>query len=263
MRRRRTYRAFVAPLAALGAYLAFAAYPPLWEGALSALFPAESRVLYQEPMLLLIGEHLAMVALSSVVSTLVGVSLGIFVTRPAGADFYDTVSDIANLGQTFPPVAVLALAVPLVGLGFEPTVLALTLYGILPILQNTIEGVRSVPDSMVESAHAMGLSPRQALFWLELPVAAPIIFAGIRVSVVINVATATIGAVIGAGGLGAPIISGLANSDPAVTLQGGLLAAGLALIMDGLLSAAERTFGRTVSSRASHVTDSVPAEAAA
>ncbi|MRR12102.1 ABC transporter permease, partial [bacterium] len=228
--------AFLAPSIALAVYLVLAAYPTLWEAMLGRIFPGEARLLYsQASMLKLVGQHLAMVAVSSVISVVAGVSLGVFVTRPAGADFYDTVADIANLGQTFPPIAVLTLAVPLLGFGFEPTVLALSLYGVLPVLQNTIVGLRSVPESIVESARGMGMRPLQVLWRAELPVASPVIFAGARVSVVVNVATATIGAAIGAGGLGAPIISGLVNYDPAVTLQGGVLAAGLALILDAYL----------------------------
>jgi len=239
-------RPFAAPTVALVVYLALAAYPPVWEAALGAMFPDEARVLYQQSdMLALIGQHMAMVAVSSVLSAVIGVALGVFVTRPAGADFFDVTADIANLGQTFPPIAVLTLAVPLLGFGFRPTVFALTLYGVLPVLQNTIAGIRAVPASITDSARGMGMTPTQVLTHAELPVASPVIFAGIRVSVVINVATATIGAAIGAGGLGAPIISGLVNYDPAVTLQGGILAAALALILDAYLGAAARGFIRT------------------
>lgn len=251
MRARTLIRAFIGPTIALAVYLALAAYPPLWETILGRLFPGEARLLYQHTgMLRLIGQHMAMVGLSSVLSAVVGIGLGVFVTRPAGADFYDTVADIANLGQTFPPIAVLTLAVPLLGFGFRPTVFALTLYGVLPVLQNTIAGLRAVPASITESARGMGMSPAQVLARAELPVAAPVIFAGVRVSVVVNVATATIGAAIGAGGLGAPIISGLVNYDPAVTLQGGILAAALALILDAYLGAAQGGFAHTAGERA-------------
>jgi osmoprotectant transport system permease protein len=197
------------------------------------------------------------VLIAGVVSAVVGIGLGIFVTRQVGRDFFDVVSDLANFGQTFPPIAVLALSIPLLGLGFEPTVFALSVYGVLPVLQNTIAGLTSVPASITESAEAMGMRPRQVLWRAELPVAAPIIFAGVRVSVIVGVATATIGATIDAGGLGGPIISGLANFDPAVTLQGGLLAAGLALILDAYLAAVEKVLGRTVSTRAALVNHAV------
>jgi len=251
MSRRRSLSVFFWPTVALGLYLIVAAYPPLWESFLGRLFPSESRLVYlQSSMLKLIAQTVLMVAVASTLSTIIGMSLGIFVTRPSGADFYDVVSDLANFGQTFPPIAVLTLSVPLLGFGFEPTVFALTLYGILPVLQNTIGGIEAVEPSIVETARAMGLTPRQVLYHAELPVAAPVIFAGVRVSVIVGVATATIGATIGAGGLGAPIISGLANSDPAVTLQGGLLAAGLALILDAFLGATEKVLGRTTASRA-------------
>jgi osmoprotectant transport system permease protein len=141
---------------------------------------------------------------------------------------------------------VFSLAVPLLGFGVLPTVVALTLYGVLPVLQNTIAGMEALPDEVLESASGMGLGRRERLRRIEFPLAAPIILAGIRVSVVINVATATIGAVAGAGGLGAPIISGLVLSDPAVTLQGAVLTACLALIIDAYLGAFESAAARSV-----------------
>ncbi len=250
MSRSRDWRVFTKPTVALAAYLGFAAVPALWLAIAGWLFPEESRLMYEQAsMLTLIGEHLAMVAAATVMSTIIGIGLGVFVTRPAGADFFDVVNDLANFGQTFPPVAVLTLSVPMLGLGFRPTVFALMVYGILPVLQNTIAGIRAVPAQVTESARAMGMRPRQVLWRAEFPVAAPVIFTGVRVCVIVGVATATIGATINAGGLGGPIISGLANLDPAVTLQGGLLAAGLALILDAYLAATERVLGRTVSTR--------------
>ena len=239
------WRPFAAPTLALGAFLALAALPDLWASFLGVLFPEERRLLFQDPMLGLVGEHLAMVGLSSGLAVTVGLALGVFVTRPAGADFLGVVTDLVNLGQTFPPVAVFTLAVPLLGYGFEPTVLALTLYSILPVLQNTVAGLSGLPQGVVESARAMGMRPLDVLRRVELPLATPVILSGVRVAVVANVATATIGAIAGAGGLGAPIISGLVNQDPAVTLQGAILAAALALIVDAYLGAAERALARS------------------
>ncbi|MFA5845001.1 MAG: ABC transporter permease [Coriobacteriia bacterium] len=234
-------RLFAGPLAAFAAYLVLAAWPGAWTVVLGRFFPEEARLLYQQStMLEMIARHLEMVALSSALAVGAGVGLGIFVTRPAGSDFHDVVADLANLGQTFPPIAVFTLAVPLLGFGFEPTVLALTLYGVLPVLGNTIAGLQGVPEDMLESARGMGMTPRQVLWRVEIPSAARVILAGVRVSVVVNVSTATVGAMAGAGGLGAAIISGLVNQDPAVTLQGGVLAAALALILDAFVGAAER-----------------------
>lgn len=241
MRRRLTLRSFLWPTVALAVFLLAASAPRLWEIVLRVLFSGESRVLYEQAsMLELIGRTAELVALSSVISIAVGVTLGVFVTHRVGADFHDVVVDLTNLGQTFPPVAVFTLAVPILGFGVLPTVLALTLYGVLPVLQNTVAAIHALPPAVVESARGMGLSPWQVLRRVELPLAAPVIIAGIRVSVVINVATSTIGAIAGAGGLGAPIISGLVNADPAVTLQGAVLIASLALILDAYLGAVER-----------------------
>jgi len=227
---------------ALGAYLAVAAATPLWTAALGAAFPGETRVLYPDAVPLeLVAQHLELVLISSAISIAVGLALGVFVTRPAGAGFYDVVNDLTNLGQTFPPVAVFTLAVPFLGFGLRPTVVALALYGILPVLRNTVAGLKGVPAEVLESATGMGMLPAERLLRVELPLAAPVIVAGIRVSVVVNVATATIGAIAGAGGFGAPIINGLVNLAPAVTLEGALLAAGLALVLDALLGGVEHT----------------------
>jgi osmoprotectant transport system permease protein len=229
------------PGIALAGYIAIAAASPLWRALLGGLFPEESRLLYPDATpLALVGQHLELVAISSVLSVLAGLALGIFVTRPAGADYLDVVGDLTNLGQTFPPVAVFTLAVPFLGFGLKPTVLALALYGVLPVLQNTIAGLGALPAEVLESATGVGMRPAQRLLRVELPLAAPVIMAGVRVSVIVNVATATIGAIAGAGGFGAPIINGLVNMAPAVTLEGALLAAGLALTLDALLGGAER-----------------------
>lgn len=250
MRRGLTLRRFLWPTVALIAYAVAAGMPGVWESVLRTLFPGEIRVLYQQAtMYELIGRTLELVAISSALSITIGVAAGLFVTRPAGAEFRDVVTDLVNLGQTFPPVAVFTLAVPLLGFGVLPTVVALTLYGVLPVLQNTVAGMESLPHEVLESAIGMGFGRWQRLWRIELPLAAPVILAGIRVSVVVNVATATIGAVAGAGGLGAPIISGLVLSDPAVSLQGALLTACLALILDAYLGAFEGAAARSVGIR--------------
>ncbi|MDY0340785.1 MAG: ABC transporter permease [Coriobacteriia bacterium] len=238
----RTIRHILAPVIALGVYLALASATPLWRATLGALFPNETRILYPDVTPLgLVGQHLELVLISSAISITVGLALGIFVTRPAGADFRDVVTDLSNIGQTFPPVAVFTLAVPLLGFGVQPTVVALALYGVLPVLRNTISGLTDVSADVLESATGIGMRPTERLRRVELPLAAPVIVAGIRISVIVNVATATLGAIAGAGGFGAPIINGLVNLAPAVTLEGALLAAGLALVFDALLGGIERT----------------------
>lgn len=239
MRGRPRIRAFVVPALLLGALVVLCAADTRVAPALAVLFPGETRLVFTDgTMLDALREHASMVAVSSLLSVALGVGLGVFVTRPWGSDFFDVVSDLASFGQTFPPIAVFVLAVPILGFGFQPTVLALTLYGVLPVLFHAIAGLRSVPAGVLESAAGMGMRPWEVLWRVEAPLAAPVVLAGVRVSVVVNVSTATLGAIAGAGGFGAPIVSGLANQDPAVTLQGAVLAALLALGLDGLLAAA-------------------------
>lgn len=207
-----------------------------WESALRSLFPEESQVLHpRADLLVLVGEHLELVVVSSLITVAVGIPVGIWVTRPAGRDFLPVVSDLTSFGQTFPPVAVLALAVPVMGFGFMPTVVALFLYGLLPVIRNTIAGLQSVPPALVDAARGMGMSQAQTLFRVELPLATRVILSGVRISVVINIGTAMIGAVIGAGGLGSPIIAGLVQDNLAFVLEGSVPAALLAVLADQLL----------------------------
>ena len=213
----------------------------LWDMVLSFLFPGLEEVIYPRAKLSqLLGEHLILVSVSSLSAIAVGIPLGVFVTRKLGSSFEGIVSDLGSLSQTIPPVAVLALAVPLVGFGFKPTVFALFLYSILPILRNTISGLEDVSPVIKEAAIGMGMTRSQLLFRVELPLAAPVLFAGIRISVVVNVGTATIGAVVGAGGLGNPIISGLIWDNQAFILEGAVTAAFLAVLIDQFIGRLEK-----------------------
>lgn len=214
-----------------------------WETGLRFLFPDESRVVHpRASLLVLVMEHLKLVIYSSSLTVIVGVPLGIWVTRPSGRNFLPIVTDITSFGQTFPPVAVLALAVPLLGFGLMPTVVALFLYGLLPVVRNTIAGLGAVPGDTLDAAYGMGMSRTQALFRVEIPLSARVILAGIRISVIINIGTAMIGAVIGAGGLGSPIIAGLVQNNLAYIIEGALPAAILAILADQLLAGIEDSF---------------------
>jgi osmoprotectant transport system permease protein len=214
-----------------------------WKVTLHFFFPSQIQVIYPSNSLLsLVARHLELVLISSCLTVLIGVPLGIWVTRPSGIEFQPIVNDLTSLGQTFPPVAVLALAVPLFGFGLVPTVIALFLYGLLPVIRNTIAGIRSVPVSLVDAAYGMGMSRFQALIQVELPMAYRVILAGIRISIVINVGTAMIGAVIGAGGLGSPIIAGLVQLNTAYVIEGAVPAAILAILIDQFLANIESSF---------------------
>jgi osmoprotectant transport system permease protein len=143
-------------------------------------------------------------------------------------------------------VAVLAVAVPLVGFGEKPTLIALFAYGLLPIFENTIAGLRSCPPAVLEAASGMGMSTRERLRWVELPLAMPLIFEGVRLSLVINVGTATIGSTVAAKGLGEVIIAGLLSSNTAFILQGGLVTGLMAVLLYDGLRTIERRLLRAV-----------------
>lgn len=212
-----------------------------WESALRALFPDARNVLHPRGTLASFTlEHLAIVGLSSAITIAVGVPLGIFVTRRAGLQFRPLVSSAVDLGQTFPPVAVLALAMPLLGFGYGPAVIALVIYGLFPVVSGTIAGIEAVPAPVRDAAVGMGMSPVQVLLRVELPLAARVIIGGIRTSASINIGTATVGAAIGTGGLGVPIIGGLAVQNMAYVLEGAIPAALLAVLVDAALARVEQ-----------------------
>lgn len=215
------------------ALAALAVLMPLSRPVFAALFPWLDRPVYeQEPFLSLLAEHLALVGVSSAIAIALGVGAAIFVTRPAGAEFRAAVESVATMAQTFPPVAVLALAVPATGFGARPALIALALYGLFPILRNTLAGLGAVPEPVREAARAAGMTRRQILLRVELPLAAPLIVAGIRVSTIIGVGTATIASTVGAKTLGSPIIVGLNGANIAYVLQGAVLVALLAVVLD-------------------------------
>jgi len=184
--------------------------------------------------------HAGLVLLASLAATLLGIALAIFVTRPAGRDFRPIVNALATVGQTFPPAAVLALSVPALGFGPRPTIVALFLYGLLPIVENAIAGLEGVPAAVQDAAQGMGLSAWQRLRDVELPLAAPAILAGIRVSVTIAIGTATIGSTVGALTLGTPIFDGLAANKLPFVIQGAVLVALFAILTDMLFARIER-----------------------
>jgi osmoprotectant transport system permease protein len=186
--------------------------------------------------------HLLIVAVATIAATIVAVSLAILVTRPSGAEFLPLSRTLANTGQTFPPVAVLALAVPVLGFGTAPTLVALFLYGLLPIFENALTGLTTIPPDIEESAIGTGMTGRQRLLRVDFPLALPLILAGIRLSVAISIGTATIGSTVAATTLGEAIIAGLINGNLAFVAEGGLIVGVLAILIYDGLRAIERRF---------------------
>jgi osmoprotectant transport system permease protein len=192
----------------------------------------------RQTILALTGRHILLVGVSLLGAIAVALPLGLLLER--GRTVAESVIRAVGILQTLPSIALLAFMIPLLGIGVIPALVALFLYSLYPILRNTYTGVRDAAPAAVEAASALGMTPGQVLRYVRLPLAAPIIMAGIRTAAVINVGTATLAAFIGAGGLGDPIAAGLALSDTSMILSGALPAAVLALIVDGGLALGER-----------------------
>jgi osmoprotectant transport system permease protein len=182
--------------------------------------------------------HLLLVALSLGTAITFAVPLGLLLER--GRRGAELVIRGAGVLQTIPGIALLAFMIPLLGIGIAPALVALFLYSIYPILRNTYTGVRDASPAAVDASIALGMTPLQVLRYVRLPLAAPVIMAGVRTAGVISVGTATLAAFIGAGGLGEPIVAGLALADPLLVLSGAIPAAALALVVDGVLAGCER-----------------------
>jgi osmoprotectant transport system permease protein len=227
------------------ALAAFLARPELFRPLLAPLCEPGQPVIYDRADLLsLTLSHLATVAIAIGGATVVAVSLAILVTRSFGAEFLPLSRSIVNIGQTFPPVAVLALAVPVVGFGEQPTLIALFLYGLLPIFENALTGLTRLPPAIIEAANGMGMTETQRLWKVEAPLALPVILEGVRLSTVIGLSTATIGSTVAAKGLGEVIIAGLLSNNLSYIVQGGVVVALLAVILYDALSGVERIFAR-------------------
>lgn len=203
----------------------------------------------QSDMAALALNHAILVLLAVGIGSIVSVGLGILVTRPAGAEFLPLSRALANVGQTFPPIAVLALTVPVLGFGPAPTLMALFLYGLLPVFENTLTGLSGIDPAVSEAARGAGMTERQKLLRVELPLALPLILAGIRIATVISISTATIGSTVAARTLGEVIIAGLLSNNPAFVLQGGLVVAAMAVLAHDAFTWAEMRAARRAGRR--------------
>src|SRR5262245_932208 len=198
----------------------------------------------------LLGQHIALVLVSTTAAVAVGVPLGIVAARKARIG--GPLAAVASVVQTIPSLALFGFLLPLPlvgGIGARTALVALVLYALLPIVRTTSAGLRSIDPAILEAADAMGMTPAQRLWQVELPLALPAIIAGIRVSAVVGVGTVTIAAAIGAGGLGEYIYRGLSMVDATVILAGAIPVAVLALLIDGLLFAAARSWSSRRRSR--------------
>ncbi len=224
--------------------LLLAVYRFEWlEGFLSEAFGSKQvfrqRATLPEYML----QHLGLVLFSAAISTALGLTLGLAVRFRALSEFREPLLRAATFLQTVPSAAVLALSVPMLGYGQTPVVIALVFYGLLPILRNTIQGLDAVPGQVLLAADGMGMTPPQRLLRVQLPLAMPAILAGIRTTVIINISAATLGAAVGAGGLGVLIVNGIRSMDVTMIIKGALPVSLLALLASSLFDMLEKRRG--------------------
>lgn len=191
----------------------------------------------REDMLYWTLQHLQLVGIAMGIAIVVGVALGLVLTRVRL--LASPVLGAASVVQTIPSIALLGIMIPLLGIGCTPAIVALTLYALLPIIRNTYTGIQQVAPAIVEAGRGMGMSDRQILTMVELPLAVPVIIAGIRTSTVICVGITALVTLIGAGALGTPIITGIQTYNDAEIWAGAAVAAGLALLLDFLLGRCE------------------------
>jgi len=186
----------------------------------------------------LLGQHIGLVAISTAIAALIGLPLGILVARrPA---WRRPVLGLANVFQTIPSLALFGLLIPVFGIGAWTAISALVVYALLPIVRNTYVGITGVDPAVREAGRGMGMTEGELLRLVELPLAAGVILAGVRIATVVSVGIATIAAAIGAGGLGVYIFRGVATVDNTLILAGAIPAALLALLADAVLGFVER-----------------------
>jgi len=199
----------------------------------------EARSLAFGELLVRLGEHVRLVIVSTLVVVALGVPLGILLSRPAAGPLQAPVLAVANAGQAIPSIGILVLLALLFDVGFAMAVISLVVYALLPVLRNTMVGLRHVDRSIIDAARGMGMGSRRILFTVELPLAVPVMLAGIRVALILNVGVATLATYTDAGGLGDLIERGIVFYRMPILLSGCLLTIALALLVDWLAGVAE------------------------
>lgn len=185
------------------------------------------------------GEHIALTVVSTVIVLLVAIPVGVLLTRPFARRVTGPVLAVFNIGQAVPSIGLLVILAIAWSIGFWPAVVALVAYSALPVVRNTMVGLRQVDPAVVEAGRGMGMTARGVLAHIELPLAVPVILTGLRTALVINVGTATLGALVDAGGFGGLIITGIVQNRQLITVVGSVLTAVLALLIDYLGRVAE------------------------
>lgn len=189
-------------------------------------------------------EHLVISFTVIILAILFSVPLAIYMTKMKSEKVKNLIFTIVNIFQTIPTIALLAIMIPIMGIGFKPAVLALFLYALLPLLRNTYAGMESIDADIVEAAKGMGFNTFQSLFKVELPMALPFIMSGIRVTSVYIISWTTLAALIGAGGLGDLVLAGIGYNDKFMIFTGTILAILIAVLLDLILGKFEKKFSK-------------------
>ncbi|MDQ3346065.1 MAG: ABC transporter permease [Chloroflexota bacterium] len=184
-------------------------------------------------------EHMTLTLASTVLVLVIAIPVGVLLTRPFARTITPPAIAVFNIGQAVPSIGVIALFALTIGIGFSPVVIALVAYSMLPVLRNTMVGLEQVDASVIESARGMGMTKTGVLTRIELPLAVPVIMAGLRTALTINVGTAALAALVGAGGLGELIVSGIVQNRQVILVVGAVLVAVLALFVDYVAGIAE------------------------
>lgn len=200
----------------------------------------EKRSINRQVIVSAFVEHLKLVGLSTLLVIVIAIPLGVLLTRPVMRPYVAPLLALFNIGQAIPSIGILVLFAVAIGIGFQKAVIALILASALPVLRNTMVGVQGVDRTLIDAARGMGLSKTTILFRVELPLAVPVMLAGLRVAVILNVGTATLATFTNAGGLGDLIESGIVFSRTPILLTGSVLTPVLALGLDWLLGLVER-----------------------
>lgn len=204
-----------------------------WKGTIPSVLQ------YRDDVLYLIRQHIWLAFVSGVIAIAIGVPLGILITRGRYKVLAVVLAQVVNLGSTIPTLAILAIAMTFLGLGAPSAIFGLTALTLLPIVLNTVAGLNAVPPYLIEAARGMGMKPWQILLQVELPNALYVILAGVRTALAIDVGTVPLAFLIGGGGLGELIFTGIDLMEPGMLLAGAIPTALLAILVDFLVGAAQ------------------------
>lgn len=209
----------------------------LFEHLLKSFYPNYRHVIYpDEAPLKLLTDHLAMSFVSTICAIIIAALASLFIYSQLGRDFKELVLRASDFLQSLPSVAIIGIVVPIIGYGIYPVVIALVAYSVLPLVVNIVKGFESIPVELVEAANGLGLSYHEILLKIKIPLALPAIVSGIKNVLIINISAATLGALVGAGGYGVPIIAGIHDFNTAYIIQGAVPSTILALLVEEVLS---------------------------